>query len=831
MTQIYFYSHPEILLKDHLRIVGENAKLYVSQINGKLSELSELALIIGNCHDFGKFTSFFQNHLLGKPSDSRAHHSLLSAIFAAYIIKKKLEEKFFSNLRYKDFLPIISFLVVYRHHGDLKSPDEIIPRAKEIEDYPKLEKISVSVKEEISILSEQIKDINKNFPIIKDELISIGLDIDEAFFQDKTIIEIFKHLDMLKYQLLEGDRLESDDKMNLYFITLLLFSALIDADKKSAGRERAVQSSSKEIPFDLVDRYLREKFMLSDSKINSIRWEIYRRVNQKVNSISVDEQRIFTLTAPTGCGKTLTALSFALKLRDKINKETGLKPKIIYSLPFITIIEQNYNVFCDVLSLLGDDFFQNKSNYIIKHHHLADMEYRENDEYRPIEEALLLKESWDSEIIVTTFIQFLHSVIAYKNSFLKKFHNIAGSIIILDEVQNIPVEYWNLVDKVLHKLTEFIGCWVVLMTATKPLLLHEKAVELIDDNERYFRELNRVCLKPIVKEISTDEFIEKFKYEIENKATLIVSNTIAKSIEIYITLKGKLNYEGFTELEKENGKKRRLEYEELMETYKNKQTIFYLSTNITPLQRAIRIKILNELMRQGKKPILVSTQVVEAGVDLDFDLVFRDIGPLDSVIQVAGRCNRNYKFDKPRDIYILNLMDGKSEYVYGKIHLWIARELLKTTIQEKNFYELINQYFSKVKEKISNDKSKYILEAIESLNFYHSNLRNISDFQIISEKGRFVDIFVELDDNSSQIKDKFIECVLNQKDIAERKKSYLKLRRKFYEYVVSVRERRLMDNVAPRIEKSEFYFVPYLQLESYYDIETGYKHISTVDIL
>lgn len=831
MTHTYFYSHPGILLKDHLRIVGENAKLYISQINGKLSELSELALIIGKCHDFGKFTSFFQNHLLGKPSDSRAHHSLLSAIFAAYIIKKKLEERFFSSLKYKDFLPLISFLVVYRHHGDLKSPDEIIPRKEEIEDYPELRKIAFSLREEISILSHQIKDIRENYNIIKEELISIELDVDEAFLQDNTIIEIFKHLAMLKYQLLEGEQLKNDDKMNLYFLTLLLFSALIDADKKSAGRERAVKSSSKEIPMDLVDRYLREKFQLVDSKINNIRWEIYRKVNQKVNGISVNEQRIFTLTAPTGSGKTLTALSFALKLRDKIKKETGLKPKIIYSLPFITIIEQNYSVFCDVLSLLGDDFLQNTSNYIIKHHHLADMSYRENDEYRPIEEALLLTESWDSEIIVTTFIQFLHSVIAYKNSFLKKFHNIAGSIIILDEVQNIPVEYWNLVGNVLQKLAEFIGCWVILMTATKPLLLHDKALELVEDNERYFRELNRVRLKPIVDEISTDDMIERFRNDIENKSTLIVSNTIAKSIEIYTTIKEKLNCEGFTEIKKENGKYRKIEDEELIETFKNKRMIFYLSTNITPLQRAKRIEILKELMRHGKKPILVSTQVVEAGVDLDFDLVFRDIGPLDSVIQVAGRCNRNYRFDKPRDIYILNLIDGKSEYVYGSIHLLIAREILKTTIQEENFYEMINHYFSKVKEKISNDKSKYILEAIESLNFYHSNLTNISDFQIIREKGRFVDIFVELDDNSSQIKDEFIKYVLNQKDIAERKKCYLKLRRKFYEYVVSVRERRLMNNVSPRIEKSEFYFVPHLQIESYYDIETGYRYISTVDIL
>lgn len=836
MNKRQFYSHPEILLKDHLKIVGENAKSFIEKTSINQKEfLSDIACIIGKCHDFGKYTSFFQDYLLkGKNKGSLSHHSMLSALFAAYIVDRFLKKKSDTDSEIRKFLPLITYIVVHRHHGDLKSPEEIIPSRIELKDYPSLTKMNNSLRTAIVNLNKQINNIKENSQIIQTELHEIGVlsEGDSLSNFIENFLDILRMLADLRYALLEGDDLSEDIKINLYFITLLLYSALIDADKKTAGRDEIIRASRKNIPSNLVDEYISKKFVDDNREINEMRREIYNRVMERINNLSL-ENKLFTLTAPTGLGKTLTALSFALKLREKIKKEKNLIPRIIYSLPFINIIEQNYNVFSEVLNLLPD-FNENTSAYLIKHHHLADLEYKEGDEFRPIEETILLIESWESEIVVTTFVQFLHSVIAFKNSFLKKFHNIVGSIIILDEVQTIPIEYWDLVDKVLTGLTEFLDCRIILMTATKPLLLSEKAIELLEDNEVYFKKLNRIILKPDLgknsnQEFTNEEFIDCFGRKIEEEASLIVLNTIRKSIEIYMTIKEKMNYIGFVEFEKKIDAPEKLNSEDddflenLIEKFEDKKIVVYLSTNITPIQRAIRIKFLKKFMEKGGKPILVSTQVVEAGVDLDFDLVFRDIGPLDSIIQVAGRCNRNYRHLNPKEVYILKFKEGYPEKVYGLVHLWIVSKLLTHELEEKNFFDLINKYFSEVKKRISSDESNNIFNAILKLNFYHSLLeKDIRSFNLIKESGKFFDIFIELDKTSVEIKDRFINEVLNETDINKKRNCYYTIKKILKEYTISVRQERLRKNFPIVIDG--FTFVPYNQLNDYYDLETGYKY-------
>ena len=823
-----FYSHEGILLKDHLRNVGENAKFFIEKLNVKYKKLSEIACIIGEAHDLGKYTSFFQRRLKGENLGNKAYHSLLSAIFGAYIIKNYLDKHTDINIPQNKFLPLVSYLIIYKHHGDLRSPEEIIPSIIELKDYPELKKIDSSLREKIINVKDQLEDIKKNSNVIQKELDELRSQFNISDFTEEKILLTFQMLAGLRYELSESEDIKEIERLELYFLTLLLYSALIDSDKKIAGREEVLGVDRRNIPSDLVDRYIREKFKENEnSLINIMRNEIYCKVTKRVAEIPL-EQKFFTLTAPTGSGKTLTAFSFALKLRERIKISEGFCPRIIYSLPFINIIEQNYDVFYEVLSLLPD-FEENFSSYLIKHHHLANLEYKENNELKPIEEALLLTESWESEIIVTTFVQFLHSVIAFKNSFLKKFHNIAGSIIILDEVQNIPIEYWNLIDKILQGLVDFLGCRIIFMTATKPLLLQGKSVELLENNESYFYNLNRVILKYQKEEITDDEFVERFSEEFNKKSCLIVVNTIPKSINIYNKVKKRLRCQGFIEFEKENGeyKKINLAQEEtfkkfINELFKYKKIIFYLSTNITPIQRSDRIRVLKKFIEKGGKPILVSTQVVEAGVDLDFDVVFRDIGPLDSVIQVAGRCNRNQSRDTRGEVYLINLEKGGAESVYGKVHLFITSRLLPNKIiEEKDFFCLINKYFPDIQER-TNDESGEIFKAILKLNFHHSQMKSISNFNLIKEKDRFFDVFVEFDKECVEIKEKFLKDVIKEKDYIKRKCSYFQLKKKFNEYLISVREKKVKNNYLIEIDKNLFY-APYNLLDNCYDIETGFK--------
>ncbi len=173
----------------------------------------------------------------------------------------------------------------------------------------------------------------------------------------------------------------------------------------------------------------------------------------------------------------------------------GDNRRIIYSLPFTSIIEQNYDVLFDIFRGI-EDFEQNYSSYIIKHHNLSTVEYE--NEYRDYTktEAELLIENWSSGVVVTTFVQLLETLVGARNRMLKKFNAIKGSIIILDEIQAIDIKYFDLVDYILRKACEYLDIRIIIMTATKPLILTD-AVELLEDNEKYFKKnLKELSLYP-----------------------------------------------------------------------------------------------------------------------------------------------------------------------------------------------------------------------------------------------------------------------------------------------------------------------------------------------
>lgn len=828
-----YYSHRDILLEKHLKVVGDLAyeKANEISISKKYSWLPDISKIIGYTHDFGKYTSFFQEHLRGNKPGIKSHHSLLSALFCSFQIEHYLKNRFSESDNITRFLPLVSYIVIHRHHGDLRSPEEIIPRIRYLTDDLHLRGGDQRLYYEIEALNEQIDDIYKNHENIAKELYNLGFQNLEDFLKRNTIKQIFFLQDKLRYELIEKNILSETDRLELYFLTILLFSLLIDSDKKSAGRVTPIKTSRRGIPSYVVDDYIDKKFRanVTQGEINKLRNAIYEDVIKKVECLPL-EQKLFTLTAPTGSGKTLTALSFALKLREKIEAERGVKPRIIYALPFINIVEQNYEIFQMVLNQLSE-YVENSSSFLIKHHHLASIEYKEENQYKSVDEGLLLIESWESEIIVTTFVQLLHSFIAYKNSFLKKVHNIAGSIIILDEVQSIPVEYWELVDRVFRRLAEVFDCRIILMTATRPLIFSSDSVELLSKKEECFSKLDRVSLIPLFRKgdhelrITDEEFIEWFKsnYQ-ETKSYLIVVNTIPKSKTIYRFLKEELSLVGFREVDDETNERKIFDEEFLLQRLFYGKNVFYLSTNITPIQRIVRIRILKNFLEKGGKPILVSTQVVEAGVDLDFDIVIRDIGPLDSIIQCAGRCNRNGIKQEKGKVYIVSLEEGQAELIYGKIHPFISRKILNANeIKEKDFLKLVTSFFEEIQNRISCDEGKKIYEAMLNLNFYHEQSPSIADFHLVTEKREFYDLFIELDKRSCDIRNNFIEKVINEKELFKKRKHFLQLRKDFYEYLIQIRKENIINNFPIRIENTEYYFVPYNQLTDFYDVETGFR--------
>jgi CRISPR-associated endonuclease/helicase Cas3 len=348
---------------------------------------------------------------------------------------------------------------------------------------------------------------------------------------------------------------KKDNKEVIYYLLVqLLYSVLIDSDKKHAGHIREIER--KELPEGLVEEYLGLPEFKEENKsnINHIRNEIRKSVLKNIRDPQNTNQRIFTLTAPTGTGKTLTSLSAALILRNKLKEAFKLEnePRIIYSLPFTSIIDQNYNVFDGVLSQIKD-FEKRESEYLLKHHYLSEIFYKTGsiDKEKDVDESLALIESWESEIIVTTFIQLFHTLIGYKNRSLKKFHNIVDSIIILDEVQNIPIEYWKLTGEVLTAITRYFK-------------------ELVDGYESYFNmaELNRVCLKIDSDKKQIPEFCNSLNDWSKN-SYLFVFNTISSSLKFYKTIIDRTQELGLdfkvcylsTNIKKENRKDKRSDKE------------------------------------------------------------------------------------------------------------------------------------------------------------------------------------------------------------------------------------------------------------------------------
>lgn len=774
-------SHPEKQLVQHLSNVADLCKTTIctKKLNFEILDqenLADIAFILGACHDFGKATSFFQKYIrendekkkLSLKNNPRTKHGLISAVFTYYVLKEYIREK--DNSLF--FVPIFGFLAVKRHHGNL--------------DNPSFELVDLRDEDKIDVLKEQAHaiDFERTADIYRTVLPSINV----STFLDQ-IEPLCNEIRKCKNKLTE--HLEKRNSPSDYILFQLLYSTLLNSDKSDASELRV--STKAEINPSIVDEYRTIKgWSSAEAGINKTRNQIYDDIIGSVDKINLSN-KIYSINVPTGTGKTLTSLSFAIKLRDKIRTQAGYTPKIIYSLPFLSIIDQNYSVFNDIFETVNGQ--KPDTATLLKHHHLSDIIYSSQDDEFREDKALLLIEGWNSEIVVTTFVQLFHTLISNKNKSIRKFHNIANSIVILDEVQSIPHEYWLLFKELTNSLSKHFNTYFVFVTATQPLIFDEskgEIIELAENKKEYFSQFDRIQLEYLPEPLNLDDFKEKVRQNIEietSKDFLIVLNTITATKEVY---------------------------NHLISSKNANTDYFYLSTHITPKERLERIQKIKENKR---RKVIVSTQLIEAGVDIDVDVVFRDMSTLDSINQVAGRCNRNYALHKKGEVKIFTLRDDRQEYhkyIYSVFLIDKTKEILKGTgkIEENQFLELNNRYFQKIKETQSNDKAKEILDALYNLRF-----DLIKDkFHLIENEYEKTDVFIENDEKASVIWQQFQE-LREIKNSLERKNKFLVFKKQFYEYVISVPKSK-----APALMSSDtgMGYIPYVNLNDWYDKDTGF---------
>ncbi|SHF05412.1 CRISPR-associated helicase/endonuclease Cas3 [Caloramator proteoclasticus] len=749
-----FYSHPDKLLIEHLKEVYDINKGLFGDEDG------EVYRVISFCHDFGKYTTYFQRHLFGKETSELSKHGFISAIFGGYVALNLLKEPY----------PLYVYLAILHHHGNLETPLEHLPK-----NFKKIDEGDIWVLDKINIFKKQMEDIKKNKDEIYKDYEMVGLGQIFNDFLEEDVLDILKELRKIHFKI---ERQESE----IHYVNLLYFySALISADKLSASNTKVLDDIGV-IEYDRLNREREEKIK-GKQDINGIRSSIFKNVLQNIEKNK--DKSMFTITAPTGTGKTYTGFFSALKLRELL----GGNRRIIYSLPFTSIIDQNYDVIEELFSKF-QEYQSCKGRYLIKHHSMADVEYLdENMDYTKTQQELLI-ENWESGVVVTTFVQLLETLIGNRNRMLKKFVNIRGSIILLDEVQAIDIKYYPLIDFIFNLAVKYLEVKIIMMTATKPAILNG-AVELLEGCDKYFSLFNRTKLIPRLESISVGEFIQEFKENIQDKSYLIVCNTINQSIEIFSGLK---------DLDRD---------------------VYYLSTNLVPKHRRERIKEVSERLKRGDKIILVSTQVVEAGVDFDFDVVIRDLAPLDSIIQCAGRCNRNGKKELG-EVYVYKMVNEKGElfskHVYGNTSVNITKELIenKEVIFEKDYYNLINDYFKMVINNKQKDVSNGYIESIKRLIFTGDYKYPLSRFSLIENNPTYIDVFVEVDDEAVKTLKKYFEILLI-KDYEKRREEYLKIKNQLNYYFISVPE-KTYKNFENRYG---IFVLPQIALKDYYNVDTG----------
>ena len=530
------------------------------------------------------------------------------------------------------------------------------------------------------------------------------------------------------------------------------------------------------------------------------------------------KEYVFTLTAPTGIGKTMTALDFALKLKAKIKAASGTESRIIYALPFINIIEQSLDEYKDTLP---------KETRVLGHYQYADIFGEENKKPNVdgaeigYQQKLMALDTWQSDIVITSFVQFFETLVGNRNKLLKKFNHFANSIIILDEVQTLRLDQMPLLGAVLHYLSKYLKARILLMTATRPKIFElaekeilngekVKAKELLTSYEKVFAVFKRTSIQPLLNSLSEEkenrtlEFINTIfstKWH-SSKSCLIVCNTVNHSIEIYDAISS------------------------FLEENNLENPIYYLSTNIVPAHRLNKIELIKTDIKNKKAPILIATQVVEAGVDLDFDMGFRDIGPIDSIIQVAGRVNRNNDPNKLfAPLYILDFDSKTTIMVYGRL----TYNQTKKSLEKQNYFKeteyltLVNEYFDGISEKSSFADSRAFFNSMKTLKYdseFPKTEFPVSAFRIIEQSNRYAAVYIEIDAIAEEARGKYLQKIRGEISKVEFEKEW---KLKFQQRIISV-PKYLCDDLESINEYEEnILLLPKEDISIRYNIQTGYN--------
>ena len=419
-----------------------------------------------------------------------------------------------------------------------------------------------------------------------------------------------------------------DADFSLSMFIRMIYSCLVDADfldteyfMKNGNTDRN-SGESMEVLLEKLERHISGWLSNTGTEnVNGRRTEILRHCLE----CGKEKPGMFQLTVPTGGGKTIASLAFALR-----HVVTNRMDRVIYVIPYTSIIEQNAGVFRDILG----------EQNVLENHYNVD--YESTEELKPMQ---LASENWDKPVVVTTNVQFFESLYANKSSKCRKLHNMANSVIIFDEAQMLPTDYLKPCLAAMEELVRQFRSSIVLCTATQPALqplfrTQMQITELCPGVQEQFRFFERVTFQNIGT-VTEEDLSGRLRQEMQ---ALCIVNTKKRAQKLYQQIK-------------EDG-------------------VFHLSTSMYPKHRQRVLKNIRNRLVNGEKCVLISTSLVEAGVDLDFQTVYRQLAGVDSMIQAAGRCNREGKRSVKESVVSIFQFEERENVPGQRLQIDVAKMLL-----------------------------------------------------------------------------------------------------------------------------------------------------------
>lgn len=577
-------------VQEHCEATAARAEKYAEKVHA--SGIAKLQAII---HDWGKLCRDFDDYIHGKNDFQRGmiDHCYAGAKYLTEFAKRT------KDIQLTETAEFIARTVI-SHHGLHDWVDEngecyFSRRISKDERYAEIEKNIHCIMPDEELLKFLIE--------AKDEYARIRFKIRQMSAGDKTLFAFY----MGQFER-------------------LMQSVLIDADRTDTAEFQLKSEMEFEFDKDIWNIFYENieaksrEFGKRTDKISKLRSSI----SDRCKDFAEHEIGICRLIVPTGGGKTLSSLRFAINYCKRYKKD-----HIFYIAPYQSILEQNSDVMKEIIG----------EKYLLEHHSdiVAEME---NDE--EIAEYELRSDKWDVPVIATTLVQFLNTFFLDLLDSVRRMHRLCNAVIIIDEVQSIPTKCVSLFNLGMNFLSEIGGSCIVLCSATQPTfekvnhpLKIDKNGSMTGDYSRDFLEFKRNKILPMIRcggysyEQASDFCIGKY---VEEGNILFVVNTKTAAFRIFQELKKKIP---------------------------DDTKIVHLSTNLCPQHRREIIQDLKEMLRRHQKVICVTTQLIEAGVDISFRCAIRSLAGLDNAVQAAGRCNRSGEFGQCCNVYLLNLNDER----------------------------------------------------------------------------------------------------------------------------------------------------------------------------